>query len=71
MDRAFLDCVVDRKVSDITSEAILSPSERYQNIQDNPEYNSVLPFHDNPENVCREYVEWTYQKLMTVFHMNY
>ena len=25
-------------------EAVLSPSERYQNIQDNPEYNSVLPF---------------------------
>ena len=29
---------------DIIFEAILSPSERYQNIQDNPEYNSVLPF---------------------------
>ena len=44
LDRAFLDCVIDRKVLDITSEAIRSPSERYQNIQDNPEYNSVLPF---------------------------
>ena len=44
LDRALLDCVIDRKVSDITFEAILSPSEHYQNIQDNPEYNSVLPF---------------------------
>ena len=42
--RAFLDCVIDRKVRDVIFEAILSPSERYQNIQDNPEYNSVLPF---------------------------
>ena len=41
---AFLDCVIDRKVRDVISEAILSPSERYQNIQDNLEYNSVLPF---------------------------
>ena len=38
---ALLDCVIDRKVRDIIFEAILSPSERYQN---NPEYNSVLPF---------------------------
>ena len=29
---------------DVIFEAILSPSERYQNIQDNPEYNIVLPF---------------------------
>ena len=29
---------------DVIFEAILSTSERYQNIQDNPEYNSVLPF---------------------------
>ena len=43
-DRALLDCVIDRKVRDVIFEAILSPSERYQNIQDNPEYNSVLPF---------------------------
>ena len=43
-DWALLDCVIDRKVRDIIFEAILSPSERYQNIQDNPEYNSVLPF---------------------------
>ena len=42
-DWALLDCVIDRKVRDIIFEAILSPSERYQNIQDNPEYNSVLP----------------------------
>ena len=41
---ALLDCVIDRKVQDVIFEAILSPSERYQNIQDNPEYNSVLPF---------------------------
>ena len=41
---ALLDCVVDQKVRGITFEAILSPSERNQNIQDNPEYNSVLPF---------------------------
>ena len=41
-DWAFLD--FDRKVWDIIFEAIRSPSERYQNIQDNPEYNSVLPF---------------------------
>ena len=44
LDPALLDCVIDRKVPDITSEAILGPTERYQNIQDNPEYNSVLPF---------------------------
>ena len=43
-DWALLDCVIDRKEWDIIFEAILSPSERYQNIQDNPEYNSVLPF---------------------------
>ena len=43
-DWALLDCVIDRKVRDIIFEAILSPSERYQNIQDNPEYNSVLPY---------------------------
>ena len=29
---------------DVIFEAILTPSERYQNIQDNLEYNSVLPF---------------------------
>ena len=44
VDWALLDCVIDRKVLDIIFEAIFSPSERYQNIQDNPEYNSVLPF---------------------------
>ena len=44
VDWALLDCVIDRKVRDVIFEAILSPSERYQNIQDNPEYNSVLPF---------------------------
>ena len=43
-DRALLDCVIDRKVRDVIFEAILSPSERNQNIQDNPEYNSVLSF---------------------------
>ena len=43
-DWALLDCVIDRKVRDIIFKAILSPSERYQNIQNNPEYNSVLPF---------------------------
>ena len=32
------------KVRGVIFEAILSPSERYQNIQDNLEYNSVLPF---------------------------
>ena len=32
------------KVRGVIFEAILSPSERYQNIQDNPEYNSVWPF---------------------------
>ena len=37
-------CVIDQKVQDIIFEAILSPSERYQNMQDNPEYNRVLPF---------------------------
>ena len=36
--------LIDRKVRDIIFEAILSPLERYQNIQGNPEYNSVLPF---------------------------
>ena len=39
-----LDYVGDQKVRDIIFEAFLSPSERNQNIQDNPEYNSVLPF---------------------------
>ena len=43
-DRALIDCVINRKVGDIIFEAILSPSERSQNIQDNPDYNSVLPF---------------------------
>ena len=43
-DRALLDCVIDRKVRDVIFEAILSPSERNQNIQDNPQYNSVLSF---------------------------
>ena len=33
-DWAFLDCVIDRRTL----------PERYQNIQENPEYNSVLPF---------------------------
>ena len=42
--RLLLDCVIDRKVRDIILQAILGPSEGYQNIQDNPEYNSVLPF---------------------------
>ena len=42
-DWALLDCVIDRKVRDIF-EVILSPLECYQNIQDNREYNSVLPF---------------------------
>ena len=42
--RLLLDCVINRKVRDIILEAIRNPSERYQNIQDNPEYNSVLPF---------------------------
>ena len=41
---ALLDCVIDQKVRDMIFEAILSPSERNQNIQDNPEYNSVLAF---------------------------
>ena len=39
-----LDCVFDQKVRGIIFEAILSQSERNQDIQDNPEYNSVLPF---------------------------
>ena len=49
-DWALLDCVIDRKVRDIIFEAILSPSEHYQNIYYPkcniyyPEYNSVLPF---------------------------
>ena len=47
LDRALLGCGNDRKVPGITSEAILSPSERYQNFQNNPEYNSVLPFAVN------------------------
>ena len=32
------------KIRGIIFEAIISPSERNQNVQDNPEYNSVLPF---------------------------
>ena len=43
-DWALLDCVIDRNVRDIIFEAILRPPERYQNIQDNPEHNGVLPF---------------------------
>ena len=43
-DWALIDCVINRKVGRIIFEAILSPSERHHNIQDNPEYNSVLPF---------------------------
>ena len=39
-----LDCVIDRKVRYIIFEAVLSPSERYHSVQDNPENNSVLPF---------------------------
>ena len=39
-----LDYVGDQKVRDIIFEAFPSPSERNQNIQ------------DNPENFCREYV---------------
>ena len=58
-DWALLDCVIGQKVRDITFKAILSPSERYQNIQDNPENNSVLPFRKILEifavNKSREY----------------
>ena len=36
--------VIVQKVRDNIFDAIFSPSERYQNIQDNPEYNSVLSF---------------------------
>ena len=43
-DWALLDCVIDRKVRDIIFEAIFGPSRRYQNIQVNTEYNSVLLF---------------------------
>ena len=43
-DWALLYCVIDRKVRDIIFKAIFSPSGRYQNIQDNTEYNSVLVF---------------------------
>ena len=41
-DWALLDCAIDRKVRDIIFEPILSPTENCQNIQYNPEYNSVL-----------------------------
>ena len=58
-DWAFLDCVIVQKVRDIIFEAILSPPERYQNIQDNPEYNSILTFRIILKifavNVLREY----------------
>ena len=47
-DWALIDCVINRKVGSIIIEAILCPSERYQTIQDNPEYNSVLPFRIIP-----------------------
>ena len=50
--RLLLDCVIDQKVQDIILEAILSPSERYQSIQDNPEYNSVLPSGAAEEGGC-------------------
>ena len=55
-----LDCVVDQKVRGIIFEAILILSEPNQNIQDYPECNSFT-FQDNPENVCREYVEMEWQ----------
>ena len=35
---------IDRKVRDIIFEAILNPPGCYQNIQDNPEYDSILTF---------------------------
>ena len=44
-DWTLLDCFIDRKVRDIIFGANFSPLERYQNIQDNLEYNSVLPLH--------------------------
>ena len=50
--RLLLDCVIDQKVRDIILEAILSPSERYQNIQDNPEHNSILPSGAAEEGSC-------------------
>ena len=34
-DWAFLDCAINQNEADIIFEAILRPSERYQNIQDN------------------------------------
>ena len=48
-DWALIDCVINWKVGYIIFEAIISPSERNQNIQDNPEYNSVLPFRIIPK----------------------
>ena len=39
-DWALLDCYLSK---DLIFEPIFSPPERYQNIQDNPEYNSTLP----------------------------
>lgn len=35
---------IDQKAPDIISEVILSLSERCQNTQDKPEYNSMLSF---------------------------
>ena len=46
-DWALLDCVIDRKVRDIFEcyqNIRMLMLECYQNIQDNREYNSVLPF---------------------------
>ena len=42
------------KLREVIFEAILGPSERYKNILDNPEYNSVLPF----------------RKILKIFAMN-
>ena len=44
LDWALLDYVTDGKVSDIITEAILNQWERYQNIQNSPEYNNVSLF---------------------------
>ena len=61
---ALLDRVINRKVRGIIFEAILSTSERYQNIQDNSEYNSVLPFRIILKSFAREYAEIEYKIIL-------
>ena len=84
VDRALLDGLVRlwSKSARHIFEAALSQSETYQNIQDNPEYNSVLPFriivtifavnmlfvHNGFDNVQSR--SWTFRRSIHMKRMN-